>query len=465
MEVKMQNKEIISELVKIFKSKHKVDFDTKRGFLEVEFNLLVELIKLGREIMQKLIEAHGNGNEGSQIKLEGKTYKNNGQKPRWVHCLFGKVRFMRTYYVVKKSEKPENKEGNKKCYIPLDERLSLAKGHTPCCLYFLSQFTANNVYSEGVKCFNEIFRADGIDEISLKKSMDMTNDLGKEIGKLREKEKEKVYSHKPIKKDTVIKTVMAVSTDATKTREKIRDFEDEEGKKRYETAFKDAKIASVSEVVWNKEKEEASCEKTTYVAAEEHAEDFFPKIITEMTKRSEDIEEVEVVFLGDGAKWIWDRVPRIKRGKVTQVLDFYHASEHLSDVCKVLYGEGTKKYKEQFSVWKDKLYCGKITQIISKLKSIAKNKKAEDKKQVLKQVAYFQENAIRMRYNVFRMNKLPIGSGTIESACKNVIGGRMKQGGMIWSKTGTDSMLNIRASLKSNRLKEDFEQILNLEAA
>ena len=41
----------------------------------------------------------------------------------------------------------------------------------------------------------------------------------------------------------------------------------------------------------------------------------------------------------------------------------------------------------------------------------------------------------------------------------------MKQGGMIWSKTGTDSMLNIRASLKSNRLKEDFEQILNLEAA
>ena len=65
----MNHKEIVSELVKIFKSKYKVDFDTKRGFFEVEFNLLVELIKLGREIMQKLIEAHGNGNKGSQITL------------------------------------------------------------------------------------------------------------------------------------------------------------------------------------------------------------------------------------------------------------------------------------------------------------------------------------------------------------------------------------------------------------
>ena len=70
-----------------------------------------------------------------------------------------------------------------------------------------------------------------------------------------------------------------------------------------------------------------------------------------------------------------------------------------------------------------------------------------------------------MRYDVFKLKKLPIGSGTIESACKNVIGSRMKRGGMIWSKIGTDSMLTLRASLKSDRFKEDFEQILTLKAA
>ena len=52
------------------------------------------------------------------------------------------------------------------------------------------------------------------------------------------------------------------------------------------------------------------------------------------------------------------------------------------------------------------------------------------------QIDYFTDNKERMKYDVHRASRLPIGSDTIESACKNGIAGRMKQGGMTWSETG-----------------------------
>jgi len=59
---------------------------------------------------------------------------------------------------------------------------------------------------------------------------------------------------------------------------------------------------------------------------------------------------------------------------------------------------------------------------------------------------------------------LPIGSGTVESSCKNVIGARMKQGGMTWSESGAEGMLQIRTSLASKRFLQDFRHTLQRTA-
>jgi hypothetical protein len=56
--------------------------------------------------------------------------------------------------------------------------------------------------------------------------------------------------------------------------------------------------------------------------------------------------------------------------------------------------------------------------------------------------------------------RLPIGSGTVESACKKVVGGRMKLGGMTWSPRGADGMLQIRSSQESGRFESDFRALL-----
>jgi hypothetical protein len=80
------------------------------------------------------------------------------------------------------------------------------------------------------------------------------------------------------------------------------------------------------------------------------------------------------------------------------------------------------------------------------------------------EIDYFRDNRERMRYDEYRAQRLPIGSGTIESACKNVIAGRMKRGGMTWSPIGADGMVQIRCSLTSHRFEADFKGILAVAA-
>ncbi|HEB32050.1 MAG TPA: hypothetical protein ENI15_14465 [Spirochaetes bacterium] len=77
-----------------------------------------------------------------------------------------------------------------------------------------------------------------------------------------------------------------------------------------------------------------------------------------------------------------------------------------------------------------------------------------------KEINYFKVNKDRIRYDKYWKMKLPIGSGTIESASKNVIGGRLKQGGMAWSLSGAKGMLQIRSSIKSGRFFSDFKRAL-----
>jgi hypothetical protein len=79
---------------------------------------------------------------------------------------------------------------------------------------------------------------------------------------------------------------------------------------------------------------------------------------------------------------------------------------------------------------------------------------------LLGEIGYFTDNRHGMHYDQYRAQRLPIGSGTIESCCKNVIAARMKLGGMTWSPAGADGMVQIRCSLASHRVDTDFMSTL-----
>ncbi len=170
---------------------------------------------------------------------------------------------------------------------------------------------------------------------------------------------------------------------------------------------------------------------STYVSAEEHADEFFKRIWVEMNRRSKDLTRQPMVFLGDGADWIWNRTGDLSNEMSLFILDFYHAVKHLADLCKVLYGEETKEFWQHFKRWKDLFYRGKVQKVIDQLRKIMEGtRKQSTLESFLAEIKYFEDYKEKMHHDKYRKMKLPIGSGTVESACKNVIGGRLKSGGM-----------------------------------
>jgi hypothetical protein len=268
-----------------------------------------------------------------------------------------------------------------------------------------------------------------------------------------------------VAKERPIEELMAISVDATKLRERGEEQLSVDGKRSYPTEWRDVKVGAVSSVGWDEKRQEAFCRESSYVGGIEHADLFFKRLTVEIMRRSAEKSRPRMVFIADGAKWIWDRFKDIAPADSVMILDFYHAGEHVSELCKQLYGEQTSEYWEHFTRWKTMLWEGGIERFLAELRALREAAAHSGRRDYIQgQLNYFSDNKERMHYGRYRAEKLPIGSGTIESACKNVIGGRMKQGGMTWSRNGADAMVQIRSSMCSGRHLEDFIAALDRAA-
>ena len=445
------SKDIVERVFEEFKEEYGVSETDPQSLLQGQRDILEFLMRLGRRLEQLYFDELGSGYAGTKAVVAGVEYVFKGYRIKSVHGLFGKVKLKRAYYVA---------QGAGKTYYPLDEELKVG-GHTPGLQYYLSQLTGGNAYQMALDLFAQIFRPYGEDEISMRKALDMDYELGAALEGLRQQEIEATDRGESIERHRPIDGVVAVSIDATKIREKLGEEKGKDGKRSHQIGWRDAKVAAVSAVQWDRAADEAKCVDSSYVNGEEHADLFFKRIWVEMQRRCADVESAPFVFIADGANWIWDRVGDLANKGSVQILDFYHACNHLSQLCKQLYGEQTPEFWQHYKLWKKMFAEGKAGRVVGVLKTMAKKtRSSKTMKALLDQIAYFEPNLARMAYARFREMKLPIGSGTIESACKNVIGGRMKQGGMTWSPAGADGMLQIRASQASGRFESDFQCLL-----
>ncbi len=445
------NEEIIGKLFDQFKEQYGSTVADPGSLFDGQRDLLTFMMGVGRELEQRVFDALGTGYRGPRVEMEGVRYRFKGHRRCEVQGLFGKIKLKRAYYVA----------GERRTYYPLDCQLSV-QGHTPGLQYFLAQFTGQNVYQEALDHFHRIFRPEGRDLISMRKALDMDYQLGEGLEGLRQQEIRQVLQEdKPIQKEGPIEGMMAVSIDATKVREKLGQKRTRSGRKRYTVGFKDAKVAAISRVGWDEKRGEARCEHSSYVSAVEEADEFFERIWVEMQRRGENPESQPLVFIGDGGEWIWNRVRDLRNANSVEILDFYHAADYLSKTCKELYGEETPDYYAHYPRWTKLLLRGKATVVIEEFTQMLAGAQTDERRKVLRlQIGYLRDNLQRMNYPRYRRMRLPIGSGTVESACKNVIGGRMKLGGMTWSPQGADGMVQIRASQKSGRFESDFRALL-----
>ncbi|MGO8699497.1 MAG: ISKra4 family transposase [Limisphaerales bacterium] len=189
---------------------------------------------------------------------------------------------------------------------------------------------------------------------------------------------------------------------------------------------------------------------STYVSSFACAPDFGPLIRAEALRRGMALATM-VVLLGDGAAWIWE-IARTCFPFAAQIVDFYHALEHLTALTDLLFGTKSVLSKEYQARWRAYLEVDQVAALIREANTWILQLGCEAKA-AGKALGYFENNQSRMLYGTFRDKGYFIGSGVVEAGCKTVIGRRVKQSGMLWSLTGAGKVLAIRCAV----MNHDFD--------
>ena len=148
-----------------------------------------------------------------------------------------------------------------------------------------------------------------------------------------------------------------------------------------------------------------------------------------------------------------------------RIIDFFHAAEHLSHAAEALHGKNasfaTKWYNKYRAILKHDM--DGVMKLIRSIEYYQKNSTLDKsrRKQANKHLGYFKKHKKYMNYAYYLENGWPIGSGVIEAACKSVVKQRMCRSGQRWSIKGGQAVLNLRATVKSNRWDSFWNQYSN----
>lgn len=162
--------------------------------------------------------------------------------------------------------------------------------------------------------------------------------------------------------------------------------------------------------------------------------------------------------VNDGASWCW-RITSDYYPEAQEVLDWSHALEHVNAVAQAAFGEGSEEAAEWYKKAEADLWQGAVETLLGERWQELPRRQRERGKTIRNGRAYFQEHRERMRYRDFREKGYAIGSGVIESACKNVVGWRMKRGGMRWAAERVNPVLATLSELHSGRWDEMWSRI------
>lgn len=168
-----------------------------------------------------------------------------------------------------------------------------------------------------------------------------------------------------------------------------------------------------------------------------------------------------VVFISDGARWIWDRLEWIERrvgldsSQTMHVLDFCHAAHHISLALAALGLTGDARRKT-YVYLRQLLKKSRYKELVSKLKKRAQRKKLKTDHEVWTEIRYLENHGEKghLRYATFRRQGVPCGSGAIESTIRRVINQRLKSNAMYWLEENAEAMFAIRALLLCDRWEE-----------
>jgi hypothetical protein len=195
--------------------------------------------------------------------------------------------------------------------------------------------------------------------------------------------------------------------------------------------------------------------KVSYMGTIRKIEDFGPMLYQHAVENGlYDMDSV--IFLGDGAKWLWGIQKEYFPYALTGI-DLYHSTERVNAMIDLMQFKG-RSCSDRKQAFKDEcielLRCGKVQDMLDLIESTP-CKKGKEKK-LASAMVYFSSNMDRMNYGAFAASGIFVGSGVIEAGCKVIVGNRMKNAGMHWSKDHAEKMVALRCAIRNGDFLDTY---------
>jgi len=173
-----------------------------------------------------------------------------------------------------------------------------------------------------------------------------------------------------------------------------------------------------------------------------------------------------VLFVADGAAWIWKRAGSLLRllgvpvEKQFQLIDFFHASGYLGKIAESKGKWTASKRKHWFRTQRHRLLRGEIGAVLEAIGEAIGERPTKDQKRWRAYFGRHGQEEGRMAYSHIEANKLPIGSGAIESAIRRIINLRLKGASIFWTEESAEALLLLRAWQKTGRSQDLYNNAL-----
>lgn len=411
---------------------------TGEAVQQIEGLVRTAIFKPAAALVGFLLQAAAEKIEAAYQPTPGEECK--GHVDLQVQCLFGTFLLRRLYYY-----HPGKKHG----HYPADTGLGLEIGYTPALARLIGLEGADEIYDKAQLHLRE---AGGI-EVEARQIQRVVQRIGPDAHTWQQKREIARRADCPLPKVEPAST-MYVSADGTGIPMRKSDLVGRKGKQPDSSAkTRQVYLGCVFTQHGRDEKGHPvrDYHSTSYVSHLGSISDFAPMLRQEALRRGMG-NATNVVFLVDGAEGL-ECMGRDYFPGCTQIVDFYHAMEHASNVQEALLGSKEHPdFKVRLHQWAKTLLKNGVNTLVTqtRLECYGKPHAAA----VKEALGYFIRNAPRMQYGTFRKKGFFIGSGVVEAGCKTVIGSRCKQSGMHWGLSGAQHVLALRCINASDRLAD-----------
>jgi len=437
LQTDLQN-EIVREIETLLGCQSIADLD----FEAVEMAARRQALRLAARALEQRLNTDTSDHAGPQLPCScGGSAQYHGRHGKAFESVLGPLHLQRAYYHCEQCESG---------FCPRDRALGLESfSLTPGVLRMTASAAALLSFEESSGLLHELAGA----EVSAKQVERAAEALGAEIAVDEQQQVEMMGEVAP---------TMYLGMDGTGVPMRTQEVADRAGKKADGSAkTREAKLVTI----WTAESRDEEGQPVrdpgsiTYSAAIESAatldtspglSDFAARVQREASRRGF-TEAQRPAVLGDGSAWIWNSATELFP-QATQILDRFHAKEHLSQVGKIIYGD-----RPEGKLWiqarYDELDEGRLKFLVQALHGhVGQHKEARDC------VRYIWNNRHRMRYPKFHKQGFCTSTGVVEAGCKVVIGTRLKRAGMHWTVRGANTIIALRCSKLSGRFEDFWER-------